>query len=1152
MRHVILPFIYAVLLITFISVGCSGGPVVPGTDSGTDLSLPRSTSSGDVHHCLGYYTLVIDTENPSLDVLHARSGELHLNVVNVLNTTMGVSAVGVPSEHDPATGLFVFDITLTHPFGTKPQLAGFDVKGILMTPGSLSITPLVFAGLDETRLENADGYSRWWNPTEFTAPGLFGYTDGVLANASSLSLTATINPYKYFADSLGAEDLMSPVYIAAMDDDNGRGVFTAGSSNTRRYSIRFPMDPGPQVVFGYAVDASWNTPSPNPPTEIPDNFPIDANQPEAYYVAVGELVNTLYYDTETGNAGGYLRLLVNVHDWQGQQAGNIAGEVDVVELFSPDLWSGAASAVLYNETTVKAQYVADMYDILDPKGVGEALVAVRAGCAGDETYDQGLGPAPGGGISAWNVVSVEIVDPECTEDGNNYLNQAQWMDFGDFVTGSVCLTVDMTDYYYFNVPVNHAATGEINFYSDAAPTKITLYDSSQSILVEKTATGMSTISLDSLELLPGNYFIGIDADPTDVVQPYFLELDGDLVDVTPCGAVDVTPSTLSVDPYHVWMHGDYAYLRGRLGVWVYDISDPSNPVQTVYVEHPAHDYGSYGSVWAVFRYPWAYGVRRDETWPEYQLYAIDFSDPYAPVIHDDVVHIPTKAGEAMCLDDELLFVKTGINFPLEILIYDIATDPSAPVEIGQIDCMYEPEVLGLMELPTYGKYLAVGASGYIHAYSVEDTGSITELPEFNLTQTRPNGLASDGDWLFLAATDTSWNGYIATLQLDPLLPGYTWGDGYDVPGQSYNIVIDGSYAYVADGDAGLSVVDISNPASMVPGYSLEMISDSADLYKLGSTLCAVPVNAGLEFFDMTDPENPQQYGHLPVCNAPVAATLLGDYMYVVDELHDGGTLMTIDVSDPANAFIAAELPVPGEYFRLAGYGSRLAVSFISQSTHKWVLLNADDPLNLVDLATVPVAVQIGALAINADGVYVGSQVPDISAWDYSSLPPTSLGGTGLTYQPYEIAFGSGHMYVSTEGGVEILSMVDPLSPVYEGIYLVYDSFRDAAITGDYLYMVNNTTVEVANLFDPAIPVFEGSVALNPGYSLGNIVIDGQYAFAAGSWIPPIAVQRLPIASPSVMCSLNSNDSYTTVELIAGNGYLYEFGYESGIHIYDLY
>ena len=141
MKYILSPLICASILIAITSVGCQGDPASPDPQSTNDG--PHLSASTDVsaHHCLGFYSLAVDTESWRIEALPMRSAVWHVNVTGIL----GVSAAVVPGESDPPTGLFVLDITLTHPFATKPQFTGFDVKGILITPGSLMVGSLVFA-----------------------------------------------------------------------------------------------------------------------------------------------------------------------------------------------------------------------------------------------------------------------------------------------------------------------------------------------------------------------------------------------------------------------------------------------------------------------------------------------------------------------------------------------------------------------------------------------------------------------------------------------------------------------------------------------------------------------------------------------------------------------------------------------------------------------------------------------------------------------------------------------------------------------------------------------------------------------------------------------------------------------------------------------
>jgi len=158
---------------------------------------------------------------------------------------------------------------------------------------------------------NADGYTRWWNPHEFpvnTSTPHQGYIDGLLGKPNSgANFDATLNGYKYFAT-----DLTDPEATMADLDVERRGAFEAGTSCTRRYQIYFPPS---GLVFNYAVDASWAPPTVNPPVNIPDDFPMEANRPEAYRYEIQNMDNTLIYHSGTGFSDGMLNMSVYIYDW---------------------------------------------------------------------------------------------------------------------------------------------------------------------------------------------------------------------------------------------------------------------------------------------------------------------------------------------------------------------------------------------------------------------------------------------------------------------------------------------------------------------------------------------------------------------------------------------------------------------------------------------------------------------------------------------------------------------------------------------------------------------------------------------------------------------------------------------------------------------
>ncbi|MFH1676465.1 MAG: hypothetical protein ABIC40_05515 [bacterium] len=304
------------------TMGCgSNQPIAPDTNPGLQKAQETQTVSGN-RVLWGMWQFRFDLKNQTAEIVPFREAFAHVNVTSLLEPKPltflkideGTLQVDVPNN------TIEVDVILTHPLPKNPEYMGFDVRGILITDGTLSgfdFDPnLVMSDLTETRLENADGYTRWWNPMEFTKPGILGYTDGKLGKSNKkVNYASIINGYKYFADGLGLnDDVMAPIVML------GRGRFSPSSTNSRHYSLKFGPDAGDFMVFNYAVDASWESPTNMPPTSLED-FPMKANCLEPFNIKVTELVNSLYYlpdpPPDCDQVGGVLRLQIDVASWQG-------------------------------------------------------------------------------------------------------------------------------------------------------------------------------------------------------------------------------------------------------------------------------------------------------------------------------------------------------------------------------------------------------------------------------------------------------------------------------------------------------------------------------------------------------------------------------------------------------------------------------------------------------------------------------------------------------------------------------------------------------------------------------------------------------------------------------------------------------------------
>jgi len=361
----------------FLNIGCSSGGSNPvqtelnnqGDGTGgdgqisvtTDLTTPQDAEdiAREVEDSTGLfpwglYEVTWDSASNQVVIVPLRTAETAFNILRFLQppdgdkTCLGITVTD--ASQFISDGILGLDVSIKHPF-TNSVLTGFDVMGVVIGHGSIISDQdpgVLYAGDENLLLLNADGYSRWMNPSEFTQSGLLGYTEGVLGT-KDVEFTATINGYKYFAENITSTQTVEE-YLALAPNVDNRGAFLPESIITRNYTLKFPMVGGsPEVRFQYAVLARWDrakdlsgAPIPDP---VIDDFPPEANIAEAVHAAVDPSGSTAYYIDDT-NKGGDLILDIIIVDWQGELSPE--GVVDqvselVVEAPSGMITGGAAS-----------------------------------------------------------------------------------------------------------------------------------------------------------------------------------------------------------------------------------------------------------------------------------------------------------------------------------------------------------------------------------------------------------------------------------------------------------------------------------------------------------------------------------------------------------------------------------------------------------------------------------------------------------------------------------------------------------------------------------------------------------------------------------------------------------------------------------------
>jgi hypothetical protein len=101
-------------------------------------------------------------------------------------------------------------------------------------------------------------------------------------------------------------------------------------------------------------------------------------------------------------------------------------------------------------------------------------------------------------------------------------------------------------------------------------------------------------------------------------------------------------------------------------------------------------------------------------------------------------------------------------------------------------------------------------------------------------------------------------------------------------GLAHDVQVVSSYAYVADGNAGLQVIDISNLTDCFRAGGCDTSGYAGGVRVIGSYAYVADRDAGLEVIDVSNPSNCFRAGGYDTSGSAKDVHLVGSYVYVAD------------------------------------------------------------------------------------------------------------------------------------------------------------------------------------------------------------------------------------------------------------------------------
>lgn len=322
---------------------------------------------------------------------------------------------------------------------------------------------------------------------------------------------------------------------------------------------------------------------------------------------------------------------------------------------------------------------------------------------------------------------------------------------------------------------------------------------------------------------------------------------------------------------------------------------------------------------------------------------------------------------------------------------------------------------------------------------------------------------------------------------DPVAVGHT----NILPGIVRDVEVEGSYAYVAAGGAGLIIIDISNPSAPKETSFYDMPGTASGIAVVGAYVYVLD-DDGLRIIDASSPAMPREIGFCDTLKATRKAVVSGGYAYVTDSCG----LSIIDVGTPAN-------PTQVGFYWMPDIGS-VAVAgtyaYVSQAVYQKAIhiLDISDPTIPRAANIYRVSFTVGDIVMREDHAYVADDDGGLRIFNVTNpASPIEIGFYNLPAYPgvsvTDMAVSGNYVYLTeipssdpspapVSGGLHMINVVNPATPTETSFYKSPTAFTHrVAIMGHYAYVTDiSRGLVIIDVSKPASPTEAGAYLVPQG------------------------------------------------------------------------
>ncbi|MCX6641289.1 MAG: hypothetical protein NTW14_12570 [bacterium] len=272
------------------------------------------------------------------------------------------------------------------------------------------------------------------------------------------------------------------------------------------------------------------------------------------------------------------------------------------------------------------------------------------------------------------------------------------------------------------------------------------------------------------------------------------------------------------------------------------------------------------------------------------------------------------------------------------------------------------------------------------------------------------------------------------------------------------LAVHDNYAYLACGDSGLVIADISDPEHPIIVGELNPPLRICNLCVSGNYIYASDEQDYLYIIDVSNPENPMLVGSLNI-HFIICVTVSGNYAYVGSAFE----FIIVDISNPLQpqiigsdwGDIITEIAISGNYAYAAfNYAQSVYIYDVADpiTPHLSTHYNVGGPSWDVLLS--------GDIAFTANN-YGAIQVEVIS----NPANPTNL-GMFYSYSPKKLAISDNYLFTTAhDSGFKVFRVDNLLAIGVVGYFNTPGIAKDVAVQGDYVYVADQSDFSIYDWSD---------------------------------------------------------------------------------------